>query len=162
MKQNRKEYLIFVLLVVIAAGVLVSTVMQTSQSMSESMNKENELKNMFHSIKPPPGAVLKDVESIHKTTSASAGGKYITQLTYDEIRTYYDNELKKAGWTFLKEEPLRDWGKEFGGRTIQYKKEDYFLDLDYYGSREKEFGFTYELYISWGVYLFSSIERIDV
>ena len=111
---------------------------------------QQELEQEFNSIKPMPSTVACDYYASHKTQQSLVGGKYSTKLSYREIRTYYDAELSSHGWRFQKEEGLRDWGRDFGGRSAHYCKGSYTASLEYAGEKAGH-GWDYALDMSWGL-----------
>ncbi len=67
---------------------------------------QQELEKEFKAIKPLPRAVACDYHASHKTQHSLVGSSYSTNLSFPEIRSYYDAELSKQGWRFHKEEKI--------------------------------------------------------
>lgn len=111
---------------------------------------ENDLKREFQSIVSLPGAVVRNHHSLHRSQQASVGGTYATSVSYVEIRKYYDEELARRGWTFHREREIRDWGRNLGGRTVEYCKGEYRASLQYAGERA-DYGWVFALDLSWGL-----------
>ena len=111
---------------------------------------QRELEQEFKSIKPLPGAVAGNYHASHDTQQSLVGSSYSTELSYREIRAYYDAELARRGWRFQKEEGLRDWGRDFGGRSAHYFKGNYAASLQYAGENA-DYGWDYALELSWGL-----------
>jgi hypothetical protein len=69
---------------------------------------QKELEEEFRAITPLPGAAPQSYCAFHKTRNAIAGSAYFTKLPYSEIRKYYDDELARRGWKFLREDEVRE------------------------------------------------------
>ncbi len=70
-------------------------------------------------------------------------------MCYAEVRGYYEGELTKRGWSIYMEEPLTEWGKDYGGKAARYCKGPYRADLQWagQGSSNEWDGFS----MSWGL-----------
>ena len=88
--------------------------------------------------------------STHKSGKVLVDREYKSGLSYSELRAYYDAQLLGHGWTFERETPLRDWGRDFGGRVAHYKKGDDIASLQYSGDTAG-YGWTYAISFSWGL-----------
>jgi hypothetical protein len=99
-------------------------------------------------IAPPPGATRLSVSPRHKPGQAGLSTAYETPLPYAQLRAHYDTALAAQGWTLQGEAPLRDWGKDLGGRTAQYRKGEYTAALQFAGA-EADYGWTYALELEW-------------
>ena len=63
-----------------------------------------ELERMFHSVAAPPGTGVRDYYSWRKWRSCRVGASYSTSAGWTDIRSFYNAELGRLGWTFWKEE----------------------------------------------------------
>lgn len=79
---------------------------------------------------------------------ASISRRFITNLNYDEIIDYYDNEIPKHGWQYIGEKDLTEAGVGHIGYTRIYKKEKYCLTLYYYTTSQN--GYSVSLYLHYG------------
>lgn len=109
------------------------------------------LEKEFTLIAPFPDAYRLRYESSHKVSLGSVGAEYRTDKGYAEIRARYDDELKKNGWTFVDEKPVKIWWQDYGGKEAFYCKGRYTATLQYAGRSEEEFGWTYGFDLSWGL-----------
>jgi hypothetical protein len=112
---------------------------------------QRELEQEFQSIKPLPDAIPLRFHASHKTHQSLVVSTYSTRLSYPEIRKYYDSELSAHGWKFQVEHNLKDWGRDFGGRTAEYTKGSYTASLPYAGEKAN-YGWVYGLDLSWGLH----------
>jgi hypothetical protein len=111
----------------------------------------NDLEKQFKGIAPVPGAVEVGYASMHKTHQGHVGSQYKTDRDYKEIRAHYDIELKKYGWTFVKERPVTIWWRDYGGKEAFYCKGTYTATLQYAGM-EPGVPWTYSFGLSWGLF----------
>lgn len=117
---------------------------------SKGESAQTELEREFKAITPPPGATPRDYHASHKSRQALVGSGYSSDLPFEGIRKYYDEELAKNGWKFHDEYALRDRGRDFGGRTVEYCKGEYRASLVYAGERAN-YGWVYAIDLSWGL-----------
>ena len=111
----------------------------------------DELETEAEAIEPPSQAVLVRASSSSKPRHALIGREYTTDLDFSGIRAHYDRELTQRGWVFTEEWPIRDWWRDLGGRSVLYRKGDYFASLQYAG-KDADYGWTYALTLSWGIH----------
>jgi hypothetical protein len=111
---------------------------------------QTNLENEFRAIRPLPAATALNYHASHKTQQALVSDTYRTSLAYEDIRKFYDAELAKNGWSFYMEEQMKDWGRDLGGKTARYCKEQYRADLQY-GGEKSNYGWDYAFSVSWGL-----------
>src|SRR3989442_4331184 len=75
---------------------------------------QNDLESEFRAFQPLPQARSSWYNASHKSSQSLVSSHYQTNLTYSDIRAYYDVELAKHGWKFYEEEQMRDWGRDLG------------------------------------------------
>jgi hypothetical protein len=73
---------------------------------------------------------------------------YKSDLGYDSLREYYRVRLEERGWRFAEEIPLRDLGRDFGGRDLLFCKPPYAANLQYIG-KPVDSGASFILSVSW-------------
>ena len=110
---------------------------------------QHRLRQELESITPLPGAEPSERNGGYKPRMASIGWRYTTTLSYAQIRAYYDGELARHGWSFLRERGSRDWFRDLGGRKAEYCKGPYTASLDYAGERAN-YGWVFSLDLTWG------------
>jgi hypothetical protein len=109
-----------------------------------------DLESEFRAIQPLPQATPINFNATHKPRTALVSDKYRVKSNYAEIRSFYDQELSKHGWTFYEERNLKDWGQDSGGRSARYCKGPYRAELEYGGERSSS-SWDYALSLSWGL-----------
>jgi len=121
----------------------------SSTNNTKILNIESNVKKEYSSIQQLPDATFLSVESSHKSNKALVDAKFKTDKNYDEIKKYYDDELKKLGWIFESEKSVKVWGKDLGGKIIRYTKGEYSLNVEYAGSMA-DYVWTYAIDVGWG------------
>jgi hypothetical protein len=118
---------------------------------SKAKQERDELEKEMSLIATMPQAIPQSHHSSAKPRQALVGQSYTTRLGYIDIRAYYDRELSRLGWTLNDEGPIRDWGRDFGGKRVEYCKGEYTASLQYAGENA-DYGWTYALELSWGLH----------
>jgi hypothetical protein len=135
--------------VVFLAYTTYDEIVSEPQSKQFQLDAEKE----FRQIQPPPDAVptSNNPSSTRKTHHGVVGMSYRTNLSYPEIRAYYDAELSKHGWKFQREEKVTVWDKDYGGKQVFYSKGKYTAAI-YYPGEDPNADFKYGLDVSWGLH----------
>jgi hypothetical protein len=110
------------------------------------------LKDEAVSVAPPPGASDSFWSATHKSHQALVTSNYATNMSYRELRTYYDRALAAHGWRLIREESIHDWGRDLGGVEADYQKGAYTASLQFAGPKAN-YGWTYAISFSWGIHL---------
>ncbi len=100
-------------------------------------------------VSAPAGARLMRQQSSHKPGQATFGTEYEASLSYPEIRSFYDLELGRHGWSLVSDKPLTDWGGPVIGYLACYRKGEFWAVLQYFNSR-KGTPADYALDLTWG------------
>lgn len=156
--KNQKKPIVITAIVAAVALILVvgfTAVFVLRPKLQQArLNADKRLKileNEFTQIAPLPNASQVRYESSHKINLGSVSADYGTQESYVQIRTHYDKELKKNGWTFVGARPVTIWGRDYGGKMLYYCKDHNAASLQYAGGSEEGFGWTYNFNLSWGL-----------
>ena len=76
--------------------------------------------------------------------------KYFTSAEkYEVVKDYYTNLLTPQGWRLVEEHPTRDWGVDYGGRSLIFIRGEYLFSLEYEGKRNTQVGRDYSLNYGW-------------
>ena len=95
-----------------------------------------------------PGASYLSESHTEKGFVVSVARAYRGNMNFDEVRTFYDRELSARGWVFEQMSPIRDWGTDYGGKRVTYRKGDYTVNVDYSGDQD-HFGWAYSVAFRW-------------
>lgn len=88
------------------------------------------------------------------TSSSSGGGKALvskgfrSDAGYEDVKRFYVEYLERDGWKIVREKQLKDWGSDFGGYEISFRKGDLDLAIEYAGPRAN-YGWQYAIGVSW-------------
>lgn len=111
---------------------------------------QEKLEIEFKSIVPLPAATLVGYDSSHKTSQTLVNATYLTASKPADIFNHYDEQLKAHGWRSYGTSGMTDWGRDLGGKSAYYCKDDYYAQLQYAGE-QANYGWTYAFSVSWGL-----------
>jgi hypothetical protein len=106
--------------IVAAAGwiaLFVGATRLIRRSSGRTEQHRQEMKQEFDHLEQLPGATLVRRSDFFKLGQGLAGATYTTTSPYVAIRLHYDRVTTQNGWSVVCEHRLRDWGRDFGGRT---------------------------------------------
>lgn len=139
---------ILLLPALVIAGLFVFLIMTPNP---DTGIEQANLEAMFRATHRPPNTwAYSEASTYHKRDTASVSQELTSNLNSDEIRLYYDSELKKTGWRLTGEKPLRDWGRDYSESLREYCKGPYSAHLHFAG-KNPEFKWTYAFGLRWGV-----------
>lgn len=104
----------------------------------------------FETIPIPPKTKLLDHDLSSKTSSALVSNSFATDLKYQQVKIFYNSELLRHGWHFVKEEKIRDWDEDLGGTSVDYRKGNCTASLQWAGE-SANYGWDYAFSLSWGL-----------
>jgi hypothetical protein len=104
---------------------------------------QSKLENEFQRIPVSSQTKLLDYRAVHKIDEVNVSAHYDTELQSPELFNFYDNELAKRGWQFVRQ---RDISGNAVGRDYCFN--DYALQVNYYPIG---YGWKLELWLSWGL-----------
>lgn len=116
----------------------------------EHRNRLPILKQEIEQISIRPGDRFNDEFSGHKSTNAYVAKRFFTKEEWDTLYDYYKLQATKLGWVQSKLENVEEWGTDYGGRLVRFKKGPYVLELFYSGSSPRAPD-EYALTVSFGL-----------
>ena len=143
-------------LVLICVGVALIVLVSVLLSVGELRAYRNSsrikaaLENELTRIEPPVGATFVHHSSITKASEGSVSNSYQTDLTYNQVRSHYDQELAKHGWTFRSHDALKSWGVDFGESDTFYCRGGVSANFFWAGSKQNKLNVRYVLGLDWG------------
>ena len=143
--------LIAILPFILIFGFFAYTAYDEMISEPIARQKVPEVKREYQKIQPLPGAVSTSDDSgiTFDPHHVTMGSLYQTNLTYSEIRAYYDAELARYGWTFKKELNVNGPdGKDYGGKQLFYSKGEFTAFIYHVGEKPNP-DYTYYFCVSW-------------
>jgi len=145
MKKYRYE------LIVLGVLLLLYLVVSFDKSYSQFDLIEQSLTDELNKI-PPVSRAVEVNRDIMKEEDREIliTTKYKTNLSYSEIKNYYNRILNENGWVNIKEEKILYWGNDLGGKLISYSKGDYVATLHYAGEKS-DYSWVYAFSMEWNI-----------
>ena len=110
-------------------------------------HKFNEIQKLWASISQYPGMVEVDHYSNSAGRKASLGSKFRSDAKYEEVKRFYIAGLQQQGWMFQRERMLSNWGRNQGGRELEWTKDEYTFSVEFAGA--SGFEWDYAIGIDW-------------
>jgi len=107
----------------------------------------------FHSLGQMPDSTLRDSFdsfSVWNPHKALVGAKYISAADYKSIQEFYDRELATRGWKSAGTQYPKLWGRDYGGKEVDYCKGPLSASLEFPGQKPG-YHYTYSINFSWGL-----------
>ena len=117
----------------------------------KAVEVQRHLENEFQSIASMPNTTPYGYSATHGIRKSLVGMGYATDSSFLEIRKFYNDALIKRGWKFVSENKQYDWGRDFGGKRLEYCKSSYVASIIYHGSDRDSYGVDFNFYLSWGL-----------
>jgi hypothetical protein len=130
--------------IVALAGALLMPFLHAPDSAAHVM----AMKKALDEFPPPLGTLMLSADEIPRWRDILVERTYKSDLGYDALRQYYRPRLEEKGWRLVEEAPLRDLGRDFGGRDLLFCKRPYAANLQYIGKRVDS-GASFILSVSW-------------
>ena len=117
-------------------------------SSKEDAAKLDETKKIWTALPIYPGMQ----ESYSSTTSgfgkALISKHFQSKAGYEEVRRFYLDRLTQNGWKLSGEKQIKDWGRDFGGHELYFRKGDFHIAIEYAGERA-DYGWDYGISAGW-------------
>ena len=80
--------------------------------------------------------------------NARISRQYKSAAPASDVQSFYVQEAVVRGWIFVRQKKLSDWGRDLGGFELEFRNNDYTLDITYAGT-EADYGWNYAIGIQW-------------
>ena len=114
---------------------------------SEGDAKLNEIRGLLNAVPVYPGAREVDSFWSDKALHTVASKNYQSDVPYDELKSYYVEQLKPLGWRLIAEKPVKDWWRDLSGRELTFQRGDYLLSIQFAGEKA-DYGWDYSISIT--------------
>jgi hypothetical protein len=141
---NLTKFRLVIASIVALAGALVMPFLRAPDSAAHVM----AMRKALDEFPPPSGTVMLRADEIPRWRDILVERTYKSDLGYDALKNYYRPRLEENGWRFVEETPLRDLGRDFGGRDLLFCKRPYATNLQYIG-KKVDSGASFILSVSW-------------
>ncbi len=146
-----KEQPNYIVIGIFALALILFFFLPDSDSKQINVNYDI-IKTNIENIKNLPGAEpleADSMDSMKKKNLVHIGRDFESDASYEEIKSYYSNELISEGWDFVSEESEKDWGKDYGVKDLNFKKDEMKLALTYVPPDQKEnYGYNFSISIT--------------
>jgi hypothetical protein len=105
------------------------------------------LQTAIQAITPPPQATPQSCSGFYKTDRTLVECFFETDLTHDQIESFYSEELSVQGWLYTGSHAVPDTPNDL--KPAHYCKENYTAGLDYLPNI-KPYTYVFSMSWSWG------------
>lgn len=130
------------------AWLVLSLLFSGCWSAKEDAAKLAEIQSVWARLPSYPGMQETSSSSTSGGGKALVSKKYLSDVPYEDVRRFYVEHLERDGWTIAGEKQLKDWGSDFGGYEIRFRKADLSIAIEYAGPRA-DYGWQYAIGVSW-------------
>lgn len=112
--------------------------------------KQAALLDEFNGIRILPGSVPTELNRIYKSERGKIGF-FKTDLSPEQIKSYYDRELARLGWKYIGTKPVEAFQRYSGGTQNLFCKGETAATLFITAQDEARLGYSYSLALNWGM-----------
>ncbi len=117
---------------------------------SQAEPVQRNLEKEFKLIPQPPQAIMNSYTAYHKGNNAVVEGYYSTTLSYQQVRSFYEDVLQEKGWHFQRELEVKEFGGGPEGKQFIFCKGNNRAAIYYDGVSTHNYR-TYAFSLSWGL-----------
>ena len=110
-------------------------------------SKIAEIENLWSTL--PLYSGMTEVNNSRSSSGRKAhlSRSFKSDSPYEEMRRLYVGKLIEQGWQFVKERQLSDWGRDKGGRELEFRRGEYQLSIEYAGgSPDQDWNYAIGIY----------------
>lgn len=112
-------------------------------------SKLREIERLWQTVPVYPGMVEVDRSSSSSGGEALVSRHYQSDAPFDEVRSFYVEQLGGRGWQLVDDREVKDRGRIRGERQIEFRRGEFYIDIRYSGARRDELGWTYAIDVEW-------------
>ena len=71
-----------------------------------------------------------------------------SSASYEDVKQFYVEYLTNENWKLFRERELKEWGRNLGGRQVEFRKGKYDLTIEYAPDKANH-GWNYGISVSW-------------
>jgi hypothetical protein len=129
--------------------VLMWLISNTSCGPNSDNSKLREVQRIQGTLPVFPSSVQTSESNDSKAELAGATRCYKSDASYEELKRFYNQQLRDLGWAYESERGLKDWGRDLGGRELTFRNNDYRVHIQFAG-KDANYGWDYAISVSWG------------
>jgi hypothetical protein len=132
--------------------IAIATVLGVCDSDRDGPNMDGsrttEIERLWMDLPSYPG--LSETHSYRSSRGRNAriSRQYKSAASAPDVQSFYMREAIARGWVFTSQKKLSDWGRDLGGFELEFRKNDYTLDITYAGDKA-DYGWNYAIGIEW-------------
>lgn len=111
-------------------------------------SKTREIERLWLALPIYPGFSENHTYRSSRGQNARISHHYVSSAPASDVQAFYMREAPAQGWVFVRQKKLTDWGRDFGGFELQFKKNDFTMDVTYAGAKA-DYGWNYAIGIQW-------------
>jgi hypothetical protein len=135
---------IFLAVFLVGAVTCGCTVTRTEVDAS----KLKEVEGVWAALPVYPGMVEVDSSVSSDDDRVWVEKNYKSDASFSEVRRFYTETLARAGWRLTDEREVKDRGRFRGERLLEFRKDDFEIDVQYAGGRKADLGWDYSIDIT--------------
>ncbi len=112
-------------------------------------SKLREIERLWTGIPVYPGLVEVNRSSSSSGGEALVSRHYQSDAPFDEVRSFYVEQLGGQGWRLVDDREVKDRGRIRGERQVEFRRGEFYIDIRYSGARRDELGWTYAIDVEW-------------
>ena len=119
-------------LVLILTCLLLVVLSTGCWSAKEDTAKLEELKATWARLPIYPGMQPVGDSTRSGGGTVLVGKKFRSDARFDDVKSFYIEQLTKDGWEVISDRKLVDWGGDPNGQYLEFHKGDNFLGIEYH------------------------------
>src|SRR6185503_185485 len=139
----RRRMRLFVIAILVVLAV-IGAALSVGCGPNSDGSKLRDLEQLQQTLPVFPLLVEISVHRDSKATLAGINRLYRSDARYVDVRQFYVNELTKTGWEYSGERSIKDWGTDFGGRELVFRRNEYKFSVTYAGEKAN-YGWDYAI-----------------
>ncbi len=128
--------------------LFVSLLCSGCWSAKEDAAKLEEVQSVWARLPSYPGMQETNSQTTSGGGKAMVSKEFRSDARYDEVKRFYVERLERDGWKIDSEKQLKDWGRDFGGYEVRFRKSDLSIAIEYAGAKA-DYGWQYAIAVSW-------------
>ncbi len=137
----------FILLWVIVILITLSSC--DSHDSNANSSKLDELTEILKSVSVHPSKIETETNNQSSSSNASITRKYKSDVSFDEVKEFYLEQLTNQGWQLNEERELRDRGRFRDERVLHFTRGEFLVSVQYAGRRREHLGWDYAVRIAY-------------
>ena len=105
--------------------------------------KYKEIENLWKTIPVYTGFNEVKTETPSTVAEAEIIKEYESNAGFAEVEQFYQGRLPSSGWAQVDERSIKDRGRIRGERILVFQKENYWLTIEFAGTRRAELGWNF-------------------